>query len=82
MEQVRKEQQESDVDPLQEVLEEAVGMLRNDLPLAEHDDQAKCAEAECRPGRSEVALTAPLIDRRQRKRHVSPQAYVPQNLNR
>ena len=82
MQQVGEEQQERDVEPLEEVLGKAAGMLRDDLPLPQDDDQAKRSEAERRPGCGAVPLTPPLIDRGQRKRHVCHQADVPQNLDR
>ena len=67
---------------LQEVLEEALGMLRDDVLLTQNDDQPERPEAERGPGRSAVALAPPLIDRGKRKRHVSQQADVAQNLDR
>ena len=82
VQQVGEEQQKRDVEPLEEVLEETAGVLRNDLPLSEYDNQAERPEAERRPGGRPVALPPPLIDRGQRKRHVSHQADVPQNLDR
>src|SRR4029078_10924579 len=82
VQEVGEEQEEREADPLQEVLQEAAWMLGDDLPLPQHDDQAERPETERRPGRCPVALAPPLVDRDQRKRHVSPQADVPQNLYR
>ena len=80
MQQVREEQQQCDVEPLQKVLDEAARVLGNDL--AEHHDEPERPEAECRPRGSAIALPPPLIDRDQRQHDVSHKADVAQNLDR
>jgi hypothetical protein len=80
VQQVREEQKQRDVEPLEEVLEETAGVLGNDL--AEHHDEPERPEAERRPGRGTIALPPPLIDRDQRQHDVSHKADVAQNLDR
>jgi hypothetical protein len=82
VQQVREEQQQRDVEPLQEVLQEPARMLRNDLRLAEHHDEPERPEAERRPRRRAIALPMPLIDRDQRQHDVRHKADVAQNLDR
>src|SRR5256886_15021841 len=57
-------------------------MLWDDVLLTQNDDEPERPEAERGRGRRAVALAPPLIDRGKRKRHVSQQADVAQNLDR
>jgi len=82
VQQVREEQQERDVEPLEEVLDDAVRMVGNDRLLAKDDHDPERPETNRGPRSCAVALPSPLVDRGERQHHVSREADVAENLDR